>query len=353
MGKPDITIGIIVFNGMPFLPYCIEQWDNIAKEVVVVEGSTLWSKACARIDGHSSDGTLEFLKDVIKDKPYIKLITAEDYGSRDGTWKGEKNQMCSSFVDHVTGEWLWLVDVDEFYLEDTVHRILDILKSEDISGISMVLKTFWGSPYIQVVGRYVSDLEWGGSARRIFKWEKGYRYITHRPPTVVDCNGVDITTLNWITPQEALKHNLWCFHYPFLFHSQVVWKLTYYSNAPFGYPEYIPIWFEKAWEKLTDPFNVHPGYKAYSWLVPYYGDVPAVIKRMWDKVKDDSSLVRRMDDVKTLLKDPFYRFVIYIMRLMPTNSEIRYKRGSFHLYNICVFFLKLFQTYWRYKSKGI
>ena len=45
----------------------------------------------------------------------MTLVTAEDEGHPDGFWPGEKDEQSRAYASRATGDYLWQVDVDEFY----------------------------------------------------------------------------------------------------------------------------------------------------------------------------------------------------------------------------------------------
>ncbi len=92
---PRITFGMIVFNGQPFLRYNLRALYPFANEIIVVEGAALGAAHHATPQGHSSDGTLEVLKDFIRlEDPAgkVTVVTAEDEGSPDGFWPGREDR---------------------------------------------------------------------------------------------------------------------------------------------------------------------------------------------------------------------------------------------------------------------
>ena len=46
------------------------------------------------------------------------MVTAEECGHENGFWPGEKDEQSRAYAARATGDYLWQVDVDEFYLAD-------------------------------------------------------------------------------------------------------------------------------------------------------------------------------------------------------------------------------------------
>ncbi|MRR39316.1 glycosyltransferase family 2 protein, partial [bacterium] len=172
MSLPRISFGIIVLNGEPFTRYCLRQIYPHAHEIIVVEGAAPGAAASATQEGHSADGTLDVLMHFKKEEdPENKLtiITAEDEGHPDGFWPGEKDEQSRAYAKRATGDYLWQVDIDEFYRTGDMEMIIDwIGKDPSISGISFRWKNFWGG------FRYLAD---GWQYRDMVSEMKGIRRI--------------------------------------------------------------------------------------------------------------------------------------------------------------------------------
>lgn len=145
--NPRITFGIIVLNGHPFTRDRLALYP-FAHQIIVVEGATKNAAAIAGSDGHSTDGTLETLRDFkVREDPQDKLIivTAEDEGHPNGFWPGEKDEQSRAYARRATGDYLWQVDVDEFYKSRDMQAVLDMLRDRpDITAVSFKQIAFWG-----------------------------------------------------------------------------------------------------------------------------------------------------------------------------------------------------------------
>ena len=45
----------------------------------------------------------------------LVIVTAEDDGHPNGFWPGEKDEQSRAYAKRATGDYLWQVDIDEFY----------------------------------------------------------------------------------------------------------------------------------------------------------------------------------------------------------------------------------------------
>lgn len=183
---PRITFGMIVLNGEPFLRYNLRTLYPFAHEIILVEGAALAAANIATPDGHSLDNTLEIARQFkASEDPDGKLtiVTAEDEGYPNGFWPGEKHQQSQAYARRATGDYLWQVDVDEFYQPNHILFVLRMLTARpDITAVSFKMITFWGGFDYITDGWYLRQ---GAKIyRRLFKWGPDYCYVTHRPHSV-------------------------------------------------------------------------------------------------------------------------------------------------------------------------
>ncbi len=251
--SPRITFGMIVLNGEPFLPYNLRGLYPFAHQIIVVEGAAPAAASVATPDGHSSDDTLRTLREFKqREDPDDKLIivTAESEGHPDGFWPGEKDQQSQAYARRATGDYLWQVDVDEFYKPDDMRAVLELLRTTpSVTAVSFKMITFWGGFDYITDGWYLRR----GAAiyHRLFKWATGYQYITHRPPTVVDTAGRNLRDVNWISGERLAKKGILLYHYSLLFPKQVVDKCRYYGQAAWAHRSKADQWATENFSALT------------------------------------------------------------------------------------------------------
>lgn len=310
--EADITFCMIVLNGEPFVRYNLCSLYPFAQQIIVVEGACSAAAAVARSDGHSQDGTLDALRRFKKEddpEDKITIVTAEDEGHPDGFWPGEKDEMSQAYAKRASGHWLWQVDVDEFYIPHDMERIVFLLHREpQITQVSFVVKTFSGSPAFLVDGFYLR----GGANvfRRIFAWRPSYRYVRHRPPTVIDDRGQSLERLHPVSAKKMARQGIFLYHYEQLFPKQVREKCSYYSRVGWSSKlEGLDTWATECFLTLSHPYRVHMVYRFPSWYERYHAAVPPVVLRMVEAVKlgEHASVeLRRSQDIEDLLSSPLY-----------------------------------------------
>jgi len=304
MELPKITFGIIVLNGEPFTRYCLRAIYPFAHEIIVVEGSCEGAAAIATPDGHSTDGTLENLyRFKAEEDPENKVQII----IRDGFWS-EKDEQSRAYAERATGDYLWQVDIDEFYKPEDMLMVLEMLHNDpEITAVSFKQITFWGG-FDYVVDSWY--LRRGAEIyHRLFKWGQGYRYVTHRPPTVVDAEGRDLRSVKWIHGYELAKRGIFLFHYSLLFPKQVKEKCEYYDNASWCNRNISSKWAQENFLKLKNPFRVHNVYSYPGWLKKFSGQHPYQIEMMRRDIESGILKIEMRDnqDVGQLLEQHWYR----------------------------------------------
>ena len=321
MTFPRISFGIIVLNGEPFTRYCLRTLYPFAYEIIVVEGAAPGSAEIATQDGHSTDGTLEILRQFkAEEDPENKLQIVV----RDGFWS-EKDEMSQAYAARATGDYLWQVDVDEFYKAGDMTTILTMLRDDpSITAMSFKMMTFWGGFDYICDGWYLKS---GAEIyHRLFKWGTNYTYLTHRPPTVLDDQGRDLRSLHWIDGYTlAQKHNILMYHYSLVFPKQVLNKSSYYRLASWSQRDENDAWAQDTFLNLKHPFQVHNVYNYPSWLEHFTGTHPAEIEYLRDALQAGkiSTEQRPNDDIEHLLSSKAYQLGRALLKRSAKSHFIR------------------------------
>ncbi len=301
---PRISFGIIALNGEPFLRYNLRALYPFAHEIIVVEGAAPGAKQAASPDGHSLDGTLETLRDFKnREDPGDKLRIV----TRDGFWS-EKDEMSQAYARLATGDWLWQVDVDEFYMPEDIRSVCLMLQAEPrITAVSFDTLTFWGAPEYRLESWYLRRGD--GEFHRLFKWGEGYRYATHRPPTVLDGRGRDLRGLHWLRGRDMAARGIRLYHYALLLPKQAREKSAYYSAADWAKRPGALAWLDEAYLSLSRPYNLHNVADYPACLYRHRGAHPPQVEQMWRDIQaEDSGIeIRPRDDSEALLNSRRYQ----------------------------------------------
>jgi hypothetical protein len=304
---PKITFGIIVLNGEPFTRYNLRALYPFAHEIIVVEGANPASAGAADPDGHSLDGTLEVLQSFKANEDpegKIQIVT------RDGFWS-EKDEQSQAYAELATGDYLWQIDIDEFYLPDDMRRIARILHYDsEVTQINVDCLNFFGGVDYLVDGmflkRFFRNMR---GVPRIFRWGDGSRYITHRPPTVIDSNGNDMRALKLIEGRVLSRLGIYCYHYGLSFPEQVRHKMAYYQRKGWKNHDRVEQWAESTFRRIERPFHIHHVQNEVSWLDRFEGTQPPQIQQMITDMSSGRLAIpqRQIDDIEQILRSRRYR----------------------------------------------
>jgi hypothetical protein len=310
---PKVTFGIIVLNGEPFTRYCLRSIYPFAHQIIVAEGANKASASMATISGHSTDGTLESLhRFKAEEDPEGKVIIVE----HDGLWS-EKDEQSRAYARLATGDYLWQVDVDEFYRPDDMRCVLKMLGDDtSITAVSFKQLTFWGGFDYIVDGWY---LKHGAEIyHRLFKWGDGYSYAKHRPPTVCSPEGINLRSIKWMDGYTMARQGVYLYHYSLVFPKQVLYKSVYYSRVNWVHDKKDSgEWAEANYIKLKNPYRVHNVYQYPSWLMRYAGEHPPEIEQLRQDISNGRVIEPMRDnrDVEQLLTSKSYRLGAKLLSL--------------------------------------
>ena len=316
-----ISFGIIVLNGMPYIKYNLRSLYPFAHQIIVVEGAAPSAKHVATEDGHSIDSTLDELRLFkMNEDPNnkITIITAEDEGYINGFWP-EKDAMSQAYANKADGNYLWQIDSDEFYLEEDMFSIINILENDStIKSISFPMYTFWGDPNFIVNGYFLDNFV----ANRLFAWGKGFKYSSHRPVTILDENSNNLRDFKWLSHEKMRNHGIYMYHYELLFPKQVEDKCSYYKDAKWTTAlTEVDKWLNNNYKKISNPFRVHMMYNYISWLKKFNKKHPEQIIHMLNDVKEGNYpyiFLRDMSDVVILMSSNIYKFkLLFLESLIP------------------------------------
>jgi len=312
LGNPHrITFGIIVLNGEPFTRYNLRALYPFAHQIIVVEGASPKAADSATDDGHSVDETLLTIRNFLRDEDpehKVVLITAEDENHPNGFWPGDKDEQSQAYAKRATGDWLWQIDVDEFYQPNDMQRVINYLvKHPKTTCITFNFRHFWGGfDYVVTGGLFMSDGfagEVSGAVRRVFRWGPGYRYLTHRPPTVQDEAGnlSDRKKINFSKLHRGVK----TYHYFMVFPNQVIRKGQYYDRQGWKHEINVEERYRRLFSRLTqeDAFHIFTHRGTHNWLERFEGEHPPAILELMQALKtsEEKLILRDASDIEEIL----------------------------------------------------
>lgn len=236
-GRPlRFSFGMIVFNGEEFLQEVLESIYEFAYEIIVVEGPDRNALSMAGPDGRSTDGTQTILKSFPDPLKKLKIIH--------GSWSS-KDEQCNRFIEEASGDYIWQVDDDEVYKKEDLRKIEKLLIDDpEITAVAFQWQNFFKG-FDRVM---VADEPY--EVWRLFRLRPGYRFQTHRPPTVVDpSTGAIMNRIKPLSGRKLAEMGIRIYHYSYIFDRQVRSKIQYHTNLRLdeqgiGIPS-LPTWLSK------------------------------------------------------------------------------------------------------------
>jgi hypothetical protein len=210
----------IIFNGLHHLKhkdyyqFILDNFDHwvVAEGASLSNGSTSWCKKMPdeyHVNGHSVDGTLEFLKSL--NNPKISIVETT------GFWNSKDDQVNSCIHKLKTKYdrgYLWEIDCDEQWTLEDINQSEFLLHDLNLKTASFPARS-WLGPNLQARG------EWGecvnGGYTRLWNWQ-GELFERHEPPTLQGGNG----------KQQMLP--IYFDHYNYYFEQDVTFKDKWYSG---------------------------------------------------------------------------------------------------------------------------
>ena len=326
---PKITFGIIVLNGEPFTRYCLRSIYPFAYEIIVVEGGHEDAKSVCTPDGHSVDGTLETLykfkqEEDIENK--LTIVTKDGFWLKKDELGNDRTPQSRAYAERATGDYLWQVDIDEFYKIEDIMKVLRLLfDNPEITAITFPTYTFWGNINFIVDSWFLRSGK--RNYHRLFKWSEKYHYLTHEPPTVIDENGIDLRKKHWISAKEMKEKGINMYHYSLLFPWQVEQKVKVYKDEkPEEFSASIQ-WAENNYFKLGNPFRVHNLYWYQSWLERFHDKHPEQVICMMRDIKEGKvdAKLRRTDDIEALLNSRDYRIKCFLLKIVAPLNQFAFQ----------------------------
>jgi len=264
-----------VLNGEPFIKYQLDSIYSHAYEIIIVEGAYRKFAHSATVEGRSTDNTVEIISSY--PDPENKIVLVQNPGFYD-----DRLDMCNEFLQRVTGDVIWQVDADEFYLDSTHTYVYDLFSTDpELDRVCFNFYDFFGSLDYFIKGYEHIGLD---NIRRVHRYKKGEKWLDQRPPTLSSNNQEKVIRKEITGSQMQIKGHM-MFHPTLLFDSQVMDKYQYYSSisSSINKPNK---WIVNVWQKYNNKFNVS-GIKNYiTYLEHFSGETyPKPLSDMYSKVK--------------------------------------------------------------------
>jgi hypothetical protein len=213
-----IAFGMIVFEGDYVLKECLDQVYPFASQILIAEGPVSFWQRQGRVT--STDETNKILDEFPDPENKIKIIHGQF---------NEKDDQCRSYMEYINDDidYIWNLDSDEIYKTEDIIKIIEFLKEENPTSVGIRSCSFYGG-----FDHYLTGFELNkDNFLRIFKYEKGSTWLTHRPPTILYPKNSNIIKKHIDSETLYNKTGVQMYHYSYVFPTQVYTKIGYYKDS--------------------------------------------------------------------------------------------------------------------------
>ncbi len=263
----------IVLDGQPYIErhysvFCQLDKLGIPWQWVVVEGvaalrhDTGWSLANGGripekyVQGHSLDGTVEYLRDLAAKDTRVRLVQKPD----GQFWDGKIEMVRAAQPDYPC--LLWQLDADEIWTAEQIRRLHRLFEADPALEAAQFYCRYFVGPNLVLDNKG----KWGNNPQqewwRVWRWDPSEcEWQTHEPPVLTRKGRVPQKVL---TANQTEAEGLVFDHYAYALQKQVEFKEFYY-----GYQGAVRAWREL--QKAEKPCSLQP---FFPWA---YGD-PLVVE---------------------------------------------------------------------------
>jgi len=288
--KVNISYVMNVLNGEPFIKFQLDSIYPHAHQIIIIEGAYVKFSHAASLEGRSIDRTTEIINNYLD--PDNKIVFVQKIGFYD-----DRLDMCNEFFEHVTGDVIWQVDVDEFYLDSTHIYVKKIFSDNlELDRVCFNFYDFFGSLNYYVRGYENIGLD---NIRRVHRYVSGDTWSDQRPPTIMAKNERKVIRSEESGKSMELKGHM-MFHPTLLFDQQIKDKYKYYSSisSSVNSPDK---WIDRVWLDYKNKFNVSGIKNHVTYLGKFEGsNYPTALVDMYSVVKNggyEDFRIRNMEDV--------------------------------------------------------
>jgi hypothetical protein len=181
-------------------------------------------------------------------------------------------------------DYIWQLDSDEFYMKNDIEKVKNFLENEKPTYIEVKQLHFFKNFRTIAVGQ-LQGWGWETPQPRIQKYYPNCRYISHRPPIIVDPK-TGLKTIDGKRINLTERAGVYCFHYNYVTDKQVYEKMFYYATE---FPQILRLktWVKDVWiqwdankDYVERTFGTHPTAWRGSKTASYEGKHPEEIEKI-------------------------------------------------------------------------
>lgn len=195
---------IQMHNEQEFARIVLSSIYDEVDRIIVIEGAVA-NRPNATPDGHSTDDTLQIIKDFkANHDPKKKVVLI----SINKPWKNLE-EMKQTFLDlSIPGDWMIINDADELYRPEDIRRLRRAIELEPHAQefVPNFLHFYGDMLHVAVPGP-----EWQPQHQRVFKYIRGMKYNSH--PVVTDPAGHCTYFSPHYQPRRFMLNDFFIYHY--------------------------------------------------------------------------------------------------------------------------------------------
>lgn len=163
---PEITVGMIVFNGSDYIEYAIKSIYPYVTKIIIVEGAVKKYSKTYR----SNDGTVAIINKLIDNDPLGKITLVQ----KDDFFK-DKIEMQNEIANRVNTKYYIKVDHDEIWKPETLFKAIDTMeKNLNIDVLKLPFLHFWLN--FNTIAKDAGG-KWSTKHPRVWRWKKSFRHL--------------------------------------------------------------------------------------------------------------------------------------------------------------------------------
>lgn len=275
-----ITAAMIVLNGDHVLEQSLKSIYSFVDEIVIAEGPVKYWQD--RGITRSTDRTLEIINGFDDNERKIRLVSST-YAEKDHQFQ------CALDLMTYVPDYLLQIDADEVWTDESLKNLRAMLLDRRPISVGVHSHTFVGG-FDRTLSGFEEKTD---NFLRVFKWENGCKFMTHRPPTIMYADGNKTGGKSHIDSDEARDYyGVSMCHYSYVWPSQVKSKIEYYRSKvsmhnciPDFYESYWLPWtkslsIDEKWEierKIVGMHEFKPEVRGPAFTKPYIGKHPSAI----------------------------------------------------------------------------
>lgn len=287
-----ICAAMIVLNGDHVLQQSLESVYPHVEEIVIAEGPVkFWqSKGITS----STDKSLDIIRGFYDPDKKIKLLSSQ-YEEKDQQFSAALSLMQSK------PDYLLQLDADEVWTEKSFQNLKNLLAKKKPVSVGIHSNTFVGG-FERVISGFEEKTD---NFYRVFKWEHGCKFVTHRPPTVLYADGNKTGGNTHVDSDEARDYfDISMCHYSYVWPSQVKSKIDYYK-AKVSMGSCIPDFYETYWMPWVKAASLEEKWAIESKIMGMHEFKPEVRGPAFTKVflgEHPHSIMKSIEELKSRIK---------------------------------------------------